>query len=141
MNTTSDPDCRLAGANAKCKKAPYQAPVLQVYGAVKWSTAGSGGNVRDMGSRRSSDRTAKENIVRVGTHPLGIGLYLFDYKPEYRKAPGFGRGLRAMADEVKVVLPQTVIVHPHACKMSITRCWGSTSRSTAYIVFSLGVSP
>ncbi len=59
----------------------------------------------------------KENIVRVGTHPLGIGLYLFDYKPEYRELAGFGRQFGVMADEVEVVLPQAVVMHPDGYKM------------------------
>ena len=66
---------------------------------------------------RTSDRIAKENIVRVGTHPLGIGLYLFKYKLEYRQTAGFGRCFGVMADEVEVVLPQAVVMHPHGYKM------------------------
>ena len=65
----------------------------------------------------TSDRAVKENIVRVGTHPLGIGLYLFDYKPEYRETVGFGRQFGVMADEVEAVLPQAVVMHPDGYKM------------------------
>ncbi len=49
MKTKNDPDRRVTGVNAKCKKAPYQAPVLRVYGAVNQLTAGTSGNRRDMG--------------------------------------------------------------------------------------------
>ena len=65
----------------------------------------------------SSDRAVKENIVRIGTHPLGIGRYLFDYKPEYRESSGFGRRFGVIADEVETVLPQAVSMHPDGYKM------------------------
>jgi hypothetical protein len=41
-------------------------------------------------------------------HPLGIGLYLFDYKPQYREAFGYGRQFGVMADEVESVMPEAV---------------------------------
>jgi len=59
-----------------------------------------------------SDRLIKENIVRIGTHWLGIGLYLFNYKPEYREKCGQGRQLGVMADEVETVMPSAVLNHP-----------------------------
>lgn len=47
-----------------------------------------------------SDRRLKSNIVRIGTHPLGIGVYEYDM---------FGRRERGvMADEVKAVMPLAV---------------------------------
>lgn len=48
-----------------------------------------------------SDQRAKENVIRIGTHSLGIGPYLFDYKPEYREQWGLGRQFGVMADEVE----------------------------------------
>ena len=63
-----------------------------------------------------SDRNAKQNIVRIGTHPLGIGLYLFDYKPEFEPVAGYGRQFGVMADEVEAVLPQAVVMHPDGYK-------------------------
>ena len=59
----------------------------------------------------SSDRRLKENLERVGTHPLGPGLYLFDYKPEFRDAHGRGRQFGVMADEVEAVMPAAVSRH------------------------------
>ena len=51
-----------------------------------------------------SDRRLKSNIVRVGTHPLGIGVYEYDI---------FGRRERGvMADEVESVKPEAVTTHP-----------------------------
>jgi hypothetical protein len=44
----------------------------------------------------------------VGEHPLGIGLYLFDYKSSFREAWGHGRQFGVMADEVERVMPEAV---------------------------------
>jgi len=99
-------------------KAPYVSPKLRTYGVVSQLTAGGGESGGDsMSMRAMSDRALKENIVRVGTHPLGIGLYLFDYKPEYRESSGFGRRFGVMADELEAVLPQAIVMHPYGYKM------------------------
>ena len=65
---------------------------------------------------RTSDRIAKENIVRVGTHPLGIGLYRSS-ESSIPSDGGLWPALGVMADEVEVVLPQAVVMHPHGYKM------------------------
>ena len=70
-----------------------------------------------MSIRGGSDSSIKENIVRIGDHPRGIGLYLFDYKPEYRDVWGHGRQFGVMAQEVETVLPEAVIMHPDGYKM------------------------
>jgi len=49
----------------------------------------------------SSDRRLKSNVIRIGTHPLGIGWY--EYTIEGRKEQG------VMADEVLGVKPEAVI--------------------------------
>jgi hypothetical protein len=57
----------------------------------------------------SSDRRLKSNIERVGTHPLGIGIYEYDI---------FDRRERGvMAQEVEQVMPSAVIEHPSGFKM------------------------
>jgi hypothetical protein len=56
-----------------------------------------------------SDPAAKERVVRVGTHPLGIGLYLFSYRAPWRESLGSGRHFGVMADEVEAVLPAAVV--------------------------------
>ena len=79
---------------------------------------GGGGTLVDGAmTTKMSDRNIKENIVRVGEHSLGIGLYLFDYKPEFREEWGFGRQFGVMADEVETVMPQAVSIHPDGYKM------------------------
>ena len=99
----------------------YTPPMLRVYGSVSRLTMGTGGSAPDAfgmtAKPKPSDRTTKENIVRIGDHPLGIGLYLFDYKPEYRDATSHGRQLGVMADEVETVMPDAVCVHPNGYKM------------------------
>jgi len=51
-----------------------------------------------------SDRRLKSNIIRVGTHPLGIGIYEYDLFGE--------REMGVMADEVMTVKPEAVARHP-----------------------------
>lgn len=56
-----------------------------------------------------SDRRLKSNVVRTGTHPLGIGLYEYDIFGERQRG--------VMADEVEAVLPSAVSTHPSGFKM------------------------
>lgn len=56
-----------------------------------------------------SDRRLKSSIERVGTHPLGIGIYEYDI---------FGHRERGvMADELETVMPEAVHMHPSGFKM------------------------
>ena len=100
---------------------PYATPVLHVYGSVRQLTLGSSPGMADGGGSKQkkvkpSDRSIKENSLRIGTHPLGIGLYLFEYKPDYREEGGRGRHFGVMADEVESVLPQAVGRHARGHK-------------------------
>ena len=119
MNEPSS-DLRLA-------KRPYRTPALLVFGQVAALTRSSSGCVKSdsmtctaivggMGIK-ASDRNAKENIVRIGDHPLGLGLYLFDYKVEYRQQWGQGRQFGVMAQEVEALMPEAVCVHPDGYRM------------------------
>lgn len=96
-------------------KAPYVSPVLHVYGSVSKLTMNVGSVQGDSGPLSMitgpSEPAIKENIIRVGDHPLGIGLYLFDYKPEYREEWGHGRQFGVMADEVEDVMPEAISLH------------------------------
>jgi len=51
-----------------------------------------------------SDRRLKSNVVRVGTHSLGIGIYEYDIFGERQRG--------VMADEVEAVKPEAVTTHP-----------------------------
>jgi hypothetical protein len=53
------------------------------------------------GITKYSDRRLKSNIVRIGTHPLGIGIYEYDIDGSRQRG--------VMADEVLTVLPEAVL--------------------------------
>lgn len=103
-------------------KAPYSSPVLRVFGTVGKLTKGGNGSGMDFTKQvnanpnKHSDRNTKEKIVRVGDHPFGIGLYLFDYKTAFRASCGQGRQFGVMADEVESVMPGAVSLHPDGYK-------------------------
>lgn len=122
MREEQTPGVKAYKAPAKeTMKSPYTRPVLRFYGEVRNLTQGSRSAGADadftLTKNAMSDRRTKENIVHIGTHPLGIGLYLFDYKPEYRDTAGHGRKLGVMADEVEVVRPEAVHMHADGYKM------------------------
>ena len=110
-------------------KKSYRTPELVRFGAVRDLTqTGSGsGSESNSGSQSDmpcisdwkvhnscipSDPRVKENVFRIGSHPSGIGLYLFDYKPQWRDAWGHGRQFGVMADEVETVMPDAISIHP-----------------------------
>ena len=97
------------------QKRSYKTPLLRVYGAVRQFTQGTKNAGSDANStltkNTASDRAFKTNLAQVGMHPLGIGLYLFDYKPEFQEAHGFGRQFGVMADEVEGLMPDAVVTH------------------------------
>ncbi len=101
------------------KKKAYASPNLKQYGSVRLMTQGVGSVNGDGGMGMmvmSSERELKENIVRIGTHPFGIGLYLFNYKSDFRHAFGYGRQFGVMADEVELIMPEAVSVHAEGYK-------------------------
>ena len=94
-------------------KLAYQRPSLTVYGSVRELTGAASGPAGDgavCGKAKTSDPAAKENAVRIGTHPAGFGIYLFDYKAECRDEHGHGRQFGVMANEVERVVPEAVVV-------------------------------
>jgi hypothetical protein len=94
-------------------KAPYRAPKLEILGSLRSATRGSGGMIADAGGgmRMMSDRRAKEDVVKVGQHPLGLGIYLFRYKAPFSRLYGTGRHIGVMADEVAEKYPDAVSRH------------------------------
>lgn len=101
-------------------KKPYLKPTLQVFGSIKQLTQDGQGSGADGGTMAGmtmvSDRNCKQNIVNVGKHPLGIGLYLFDYKLEFRAECGHGRQFGVMADEVETVMQNAVSIGSNGFK-------------------------
>ena len=52
----------------------------------------------------------------MGDHPLGFGLYLFHYRPQYHAKWGDGRQFGVMADEVQPVMSAAVSTHADGIK-------------------------
>lgn len=116
-----------AALTSDCKRA-YSKPSLSVYGSVRELTGSTSGAVGDGSGMNmlASDPAVKENIVRVGEHPAGFGLYLFDYKAKFASF-GEGRQFGVMADEVQAIVPEAVVPGDHGfltvdyAKLGITR--------------------
>ena len=119
-----------SGGNTGGKRS-YRKPCLTSFGALRVLTQTGGPGSSESASSPGmnclagfkqhiacppSDRNAKQNIVRIGTHPLGMGLYLFDYKPAFRDRWGHGRQFGVMADEVEGVVPGAVATHADGYK-------------------------
>ncbi len=112
-------------SNDKLARRDYTPPTLTVFGKIALLTQSgaspctSDGSTCNAGSGMgmASARALKENIVRLATHPLGIRLYLYDYKSEFRDRWGHGKQFGVMADEVETVLPEAVCVHPDGYKV------------------------
>jgi len=114
---------RLLG-NRKNLKLKYAPPKIIYYGRVATLTRSgtSGSNEQSQGLppgtfRAQSDRRLKEKIVKVGTHPLNVGLYWFYYKDEFKETLGSDRQFGVMADEVEKVMPKAVSVNQNGYKI------------------------
>jgi hypothetical protein len=101
-------------------KRPYSPPMLTKYGDVRSLTRSGSGTqaenasnscdgVHKPGNATCSDPRLKENALRIGDHPMGFGLYLFDYKPQYKAEHGESRQFGVMADEILQYMPSAVI--------------------------------
>jgi len=104
------------------RKKAYTPPTLRTFGSVRSLThsASSGSNENSMTGfafMAASDRRLKDDIVEIGVHPAGFGLYLFNYKPAYRDQWGHGTQFGVMADEVEPITPEAVSVHPDGYKV------------------------
>lgn len=101
-------------------KRPYAPPQLTLFGHVAALTQSGSCSANSDGQNSpcqvgttsmgmGSDRRMKENIVRIGDHPAGFGLYLFRYRAEHRDEYGAGRHFGVMADEVAPICPEAVV--------------------------------
>jgi hypothetical protein len=122
-----------AAANEKSvrgSKRVYQKPELKIYGSVTALTQSGSANGREQGgvesnkSGQTSDFRVKENIQQIGQHPLGFGLYLFDYKSEFQRSCGEGRQFGVMAQEVELVVPAAVSIAANGYKQVDYRMLG-----------------
>lgn len=64
-----------------------------------------------------SDPRAKENVELIGYLPSGLGIYDFDYKPEFKAKAGYGRYRGVMADEVEQIIPEAIVIDEDGYKM------------------------
>ena len=69
------------------------------------------------GIAKYSDIRMKENIEKVGQMANGLGIYTWDYKPEFKSIAGFGKQFGVMAQEVEKVLPYAVTTTEDGYKM------------------------
>jgi hypothetical protein len=100
----------FAGAQAAGQSAMDQYGIqssnVNAQNAGLYGLLGAGGAA---GIMKYSDPRLKSNVVRVGTHRLGIGVYEYDI---------FGNRERGvMADEVEAIMPEAVALHPSGYKM------------------------
>lgn len=113
-----------ASLDRRVAKRPYSTPTLLLFGQVAALTQSASGicsadntTCGAAGMVMMSDRNTKENIVQIGIHPLGLGLYLFDYKVEHRHQWGQDRQFGVIAQEVEALMPEAVCVHSDGYKM------------------------
>ena len=113
------PQQQLAFMNAQLRGLPLQSSTVQQYQAAPSAVsqaAGIGtagiaglGLYNAMSGSTSSDIRAKENIEFVGLMTNGLGVYEFEYKPEFKDKAGHGRYRGVMAHEVDQFMPQAVV--------------------------------
>ncbi len=107
-NFTNTPNTQVAGVDyTGLVRDKYNADMAAYNSKAKGNAAMMGGLFGLAGTAAQfamSDRRLKSRVTRVGTHPLGIGVYDFDI---------LGRRERGvMADEVESVMPAAVARHP-----------------------------
>lgn len=90
----------FAQKNYANQMAGYNNQMSGLFG-LGGSLAGAAGNAGGLMNVFTSDRRLKSNIVRIGTHPLGIGIYEYDIDGMRQRG--------VMADEVETVLPDAVL--------------------------------
>ena len=98
----------------------YQAQPTLINQVAGLGTAGVGALALNnaMNPSSGSDIRIKQNIEHVGTLANGLGLYEFDYKPEFKDHPlcGHGRFRGVMAQEVEKLIPEAVVTMDNGYK-------------------------
>ena len=111
--TGPKPESAKDSHQPKPAKAPYRSPRIEVLGSLRSATRATGPANGDggQGMMAASDRKVKEDIVRIGQHPLGLGIYVFRYKAPCSERYGNHRRVGVMADEVAEKYPDAVSRH------------------------------
>lgn len=114
-------------ADIGAERKSYRQPKLIGYGSLAVLTKGGGSLTQEAapalpacGSTpfvnratpciATSDTRCKTNVVRMGTHPSGVGLYMYDYLPEFSERMGTGKFFGVMAQEVLSSNPAAVVL-------------------------------
>lgn len=87
---------------------------MAIYNAQQSANNALTGAVGSMGGGllsavKFSDRRLKSNIVRVGTHPIGVGIYDYDINGHRERG--------VMAQELEQVMPEAVLTAHNGFKM------------------------
>ena len=105
----------------------YHRPQLVVYGALEVLTKSGASGTNELGPKPSSpscatgpgfvppclpssDIRCKHNVVRMGTHASGVGLYMYNYLPEFSARMGPGKFFGVMAQELLLHNPAAVVL-------------------------------
>lgn len=111
--------------DVQSRKQVYVRPNLISYGSVTVLTKGGGasppenttGNNPVTCSQNSaksclpSDIRYKQDIVRMGSHKAGFGIYLYEYRSAFQSHFGYGKFLGVLAQEVIECLPEAVVAN------------------------------
>ena len=121
MNTLNQFNALLRGyALPGTTTTQYQAQPTLGNQLAGFGTAGVGAVALNnaLNPASGSDVRVKENIKRVGTLANGLGLYEFEYKPEFKDHPqcGHGRFRGVMAQEVEKLIPEAVVTMDNGYK-------------------------
>jgi hypothetical protein len=113
-------------ADVCAERKSYRQPRLIGYGSLAVLTKGGGSLTQEAapalpacGSTpfvnratpciATSDIRCKHNVLRMGTHSSGVGLYMYDYLPEFAGRMGVGKFFGVMAQEVLLHNPAAVL--------------------------------
>lgn len=117
VSTAAGPDylgATQAGYNAQLAGANAQNAANSAFTS---GLMGLGGNLGAAYMLMPSDVRIKENIKQVGVMAMGLPVYEYEYKPEYKHLVGSGKFIGVMAQDVEKVMPEAVVEHPDGYKM------------------------
>ena len=105
--TTATGNYNLSNYNAEqARNAAMTSGLMNLGGAAMMAPAGTFSDIR-----------TKENIVEIGVSKIGLPVYIYEYKPEWKNEAGHGKFMGYMAHEVEEFMPEAVITRPDGIKM------------------------